>query len=93
MDAEVKTRTVTLDVRGDATFNDSQLPKGLYTGTEVQLGIPMAGEEVRWTNPEYKLGLTADQMRDAGIPVEENLVSMTEDVSKFVTSGAIIVRP
>jgi hypothetical protein len=67
------------------------LPTGCYNGIETRTGLETVSGDVIWTEPEYKIKLTADQLASMDATYTENLISDEIDVTKFVHSGKLAV--
>jgi hypothetical protein len=69
------------------------LPPGSYDGIERQAGLEMV-DRTRWSEPEYKIEITADQFARMGANNAGQLLSIEYDVTKFVRWGQLTVtRP
>jgi hypothetical protein len=89
---KVKTRLVTLESSQPIEIEPRLfLPPGEYGAEEKQLGVALMGG-IQWTKPEYRIELTAEQLRQMGLPQTSNLLSVEFDVGKFVHSGEFVIR-
>jgi hypothetical protein len=66
------------------------LPAGSYAGIERQTGIELI-DRTRWSEPEYKIALTADQLASFGAVNTANALSVECDVTQFVRLGQLTV--
>ncbi len=69
------------------------LPPGSYDAIERQAGLELV-DRTRWSEPEYRIEITADQLARMGAKNGEQLLSMEYDVTKFVRWGQLtVIRP
>lgn len=69
------------------------LPPGSYDGIERQAGLEML-DRTRWSEPEYKIEITALQLATMGANKNGQLLPTEFDVTKFVRAGQLTVaRP
>jgi hypothetical protein len=67
------------------------LQPGRYLGKCKQIGVPMIGGIISWTAPEYKLELSAEQMKSMGARNTAHLISEEFAVTPHVSRGEIKV--
>jgi hypothetical protein len=92
MAQKVKTEPVTLVVDTPVRLDDEiMLQPGRYPGGRKQIGVPMVGGIISWTAPEYKLELSAEQMKSMGGKNTAHLISQEFDVTPHVSRGEIKV--
>jgi hypothetical protein len=66
------------------------LPAGNYAGFEGQVGVELV-DRTRWREPEYKIEITADQIKRIGTSNATNLLPTVYDVTQFVRLGVLTV--
>jgi hypothetical protein len=62
------------------------LPPGDYAGIERQSGLELI-DRTRWSEPEFKIEFTADQLASFGAINIANMLSAEYDVTQLVRSG------
>jgi hypothetical protein len=67
------------------------LSPGRYPGKRKQFGIP-ARSEINWTESEYKLELSADQIKRMARVPSASILAIEYDVTCFVRRGQIGVE-
>lgn len=88
------TRRITLSAANKVEIERGiVLPPGSYDGIERQAGLELV-DRTRWSEPEYRIEMTADQLARIGANNTEQLLSMEYDVTKFVRWGQLtVIRP
>lgn len=64
---------------------------GTYTGERKELGVAMMGGQINWTQPEYTILFSGEQLGKMGMRNASNIISIDYDVTKFVRLGQIKV--
>jgi hypothetical protein len=59
------------------------LPAGTYAGIERQMGIELI-DRTCWSEPEFKIEFTADQLASFGATGTANMLSVEYDVTQLV---------
>ena len=65
------------------------MPPGYHAAIEIRTGLETMSGDVSWTEPEYKIEFTADQLAKIGAKGAASRIFVRHDVTKFVRLGQL----
>ncbi|WP_336055213.1 hypothetical protein [Nitratireductor sp. CH_MIT9313-5] len=93
MNQKTKATRVRLRCKGPVEIDVNPtitLPPGTYEAEAKQFGVPTLGGRISWTDPEYLIELSGDQIQQyGGKPNATPLISAEYDVTQFVKKGVL----
>jgi hypothetical protein len=87
----VRRSAATLRAEKAAKVDDVLFPPGDYPAERRQMGIALPRGQIKWTTPEFRITLTAEQLRSMGAKNTDKMLSVEYDVTKYVRSGEFVV--
>jgi hypothetical protein len=86
----LQTRAVMLEAKQPVELEPGVvLPPGYHTANETRSSLETVSGDVIWTEPEYNIELTADQLARIGAKGAASRIFVRYSVTKFVRLGQL----